>query len=141
MLTTRAQQYIAEMGDRFATIDMGRGLRTQVSVPASVNPEPYLGDCCALSMGEMGPHLTQCGLGRGLNSSVPSGILVHTAVCHNTWAEKWGLLCPFFGRRARSPSNTMSVTVLFNVYKLLELVVTLNLFVLTSFYMQMTSCC
>ena len=34
---------VAEMGDRFATIDMGRGLRTQAAVPAFVNCEPYLG--------------------------------------------------------------------------------------------------
>jgi len=43
---------VAEMGDRFATIDMGR----------------KLGDCCAPfhGAGELGPHLTQCRLGRGL---------------------------------------------------------------------------
>jgi len=27
---------------------------------------------------------------------VPSGILIHPAVGHNTWAEKWGLLSPLF---------------------------------------------
>ena len=40
----------AEMGDRLATINMGRKVVAAVS----------------LSVGELGPHLTQCGLGRGL---------------------------------------------------------------------------
>jgi len=40
-----------EMGDRLATIDMGREL----------GAVPLLG-------GELGPHVTQCGLGRGLPS-------------------------------------------------------------------------
>jgi len=39
-----------EMGDRLATIDMGR--KEGAAVP--------------LSGGELGPHLTQCRLGRGL---------------------------------------------------------------------------
>ena len=34
---------VAEMGDRFPTIDKGRALRTQAALPAPVNPEPYLG--------------------------------------------------------------------------------------------------
>jgi len=34
---------VAEMGDCFATIDMGRSLRTQAALSAPVNPEPYLG--------------------------------------------------------------------------------------------------
>ena len=38
------------MGDRFATIDMGR--KVEATVP--------------LSVGELGPHITQCRLGRGL---------------------------------------------------------------------------
>jgi len=41
---------VVEMGDRLATIDMGQ----KVGVCA-----PFLG-------GATGPHLTQCGLGRGL---------------------------------------------------------------------------
>jgi len=53
---------VAEMGDRFATIDMGRGLRTQALLPASVNREPYLGAAVPLSVGQLGPHLTQCRL-------------------------------------------------------------------------------
>jgi len=30
------------MGDCFATLDMGRGLRMQTALPASVNCKPYL---------------------------------------------------------------------------------------------------
>jgi len=41
---------VAEMGDRLATIDMGQ--KVEAAVP--------------LSMGELGPHLTQCCLGQGL---------------------------------------------------------------------------
>jgi len=40
---------VAEMGDRLATVDMGRKLG---AVPL---------------LGELGPHLTQCGLGQGLH--------------------------------------------------------------------------
>ena len=41
---------VAEMGDRLATIDMGRKLKGAV---------PLLG-------GDLAPHVTQCGLGRDL---------------------------------------------------------------------------
>jgi len=41
---------VAEMGDRLAAIDMGR------KVGGAVPP----------SVGDIGPHLTQCHLGRGL---------------------------------------------------------------------------
>ena len=41
---------VAEMGDRLATTDMGRKEGAPVPLPG----------------GELGPHLTQCGLGRGL---------------------------------------------------------------------------
>jgi len=42
---------VAEMGDRLATIDMGR----------------KLGEGCAFFGGELGPHLAQGGLGRRLH--------------------------------------------------------------------------
>ena len=42
---------VAEMGDRLAAIDMGRKLGTGVSLSVG---------------GELGPHLKQCGLRRGL---------------------------------------------------------------------------
>ena len=60
--------------------------------------------------GELGPHLAQCGMGRGLppcqvaSSSIqPFG--------HNRHGPKigGGALPPFWGRGAGSPSNTMSL--------------------------------
>jgi len=33
---------------------------------ATTDMRQKLGDCCAPFLGEVGPHLTQCGLGRGL---------------------------------------------------------------------------
>jgi len=58
------------MGDRLATVDMG-----QKEGAAAV---PLLGR-------ELGPNITQCGLGRGLPpTSTPSGILIHPAVGDNT---------------------------------------------------------
>jgi len=41
-------------------------------------------------------------------TSVPSGILIHTAVWPQyTWAENWEALPPILGRGAGSPSSTM----------------------------------
>jgi len=83
------------MGDRLATIDMGRKEGE---------------GCCAPFGGEgAGPHLTQCALvGTPLRAgslcsgprptSIPSGILVHPAVwLQQTWAENWGPAVPLFG--------------------------------------------
>ena len=54
--------------------------------------------------GELGPHLTQCILGRCLLPN--QAALIHQAVWpQQTWVKNWGLLCPFGG--ARSLSNTM----------------------------------
>jgi len=40
-------------------------------------------------------------------SSMPSGILIHAAICsQQIWAENWGAV-PLLGRGAGSPSNTM----------------------------------
>jgi len=50
---------VAEMGDRLATIGMGR---------------KEGGLLCPFRWGELGSHLTQCGLG------MPSGILIYPAV-------------------------------------------------------------
>ena len=52
---------VAEMGDRLA-IDTGR--KVGAAVPL---------------FGELGPHLTQCGLAEAC-TSIPSGILIHPAV-------------------------------------------------------------
>jgi len=48
--TTYKSSAITEMGDRLATTDTGR----------------KVGDCCPFWVGNLVPHLTQCGLGRGL---------------------------------------------------------------------------
>jgi len=57
---------VDQMGDRLATIDMGR----------------KLGGLLAFSGrgAELGPNLTQCGRSRGLYTSMPSFILVHPTV-------------------------------------------------------------
>ena len=47
---------VAEMGDRLATIDMGRKWGAAVSLP----------------VGELGPHLTQCGMGQDHTSAQAS---------------------------------------------------------------------
>jgi len=54
------------MGDRLATIDLGR---SGSAVPLSV-------------IRELGHHLTECRLGRGL---LPTGILIHATV----WPRKY----------------------------------------------------
>jgi len=51
---------VAEMGDRLATIGIGR----------------KWGGAAVGAGSPLGPHLTQCGLGRGL----PSGILIQPTV-------------------------------------------------------------
>jgi len=57
--------------------------------------------------GELGPHLTQCRLGRGLPLCQVASWSVQP-FGHNTWAEKCGGCCaPILGR-AGFPSNTMS---------------------------------
>jgi len=58
---------VAEMGDRLATIGIGR---------------KWGGTAAAVGAGPpLGPHLTQCGLGGGpRRTSLPSGILIHPTV-------------------------------------------------------------
>ena len=60
---------VAEMGDRLAIIDMGRKVRGWAAVPLSVG---WAGS----------PSNTMSHGSRP--TSVPSGILIHPAVCHNT---------------------------------------------------------
>jgi len=48
--TSNKNSAVAEMGDRLATIDMGR----------------KVGGLLCPFLGELGPHLTQCGFGRDL---------------------------------------------------------------------------
>ena len=66
------------------------------------------GLCPLFGEGELGPHLAQCGLGRGLPpyqvaswSMQPFG--------HNRHRPKIGGLSPLFGRETGFPSNTMSL--------------------------------
>ena len=83
------------MGDRLATIDMGRKLG---AVP------PFW-------VGELGPHLTQCGLDRGLPSYQVASWYIQ-AFGHNTHGRRkvGGGCCALFSvRGAGSPSNTMSL--------------------------------
>ena len=80
------------MGDRVATVDMGRKLGAM---------PPFWGS------GEMGPHLTQCRLGRGQPCNKwhldPSSPLTTIGI-----GQKSVGYAPFRGRGSGSLSNTMS---------------------------------
>ena len=78
---------VAQMGDRLASIDMGRKL----------GHIPFLGEV-GLPSNTMSPGPRP--------TSVPSGILIHPAIWpQRTWSENWGL-CPLFLGGTGSPSNT-----------------------------------
>ena len=69
---------------------------------ATVWPQETLagkwGLMCPLQWRGKGPHLTQCGIGRGLQS----GILIHSAVWpQETLAEKWGATVPLWWKLGR----------------------------------------
>ena len=71
---------LAEIGDRLATIDMGRKWERGL---------------CLLSGGARAPSNTMPAGPRP--TSVPSGILIHpTILQQQTWVENLGGLCPFF---------------------------------------------
>ena len=73
------------MGDRLDTIDMGR----------------KLGLCPFL--GELGPHLTQCGLYQGPSPYQVASWSIEP-FCHNRHGLKsGGLLCPLFGEAELGP--------------------------------------
>jgi len=75
------------MGDRLVTIDRGRKLGGGYGCP-------FWGRAWSSSN-------TMCPGPRSI--SLPSGILIHPAVCpQHTWANKWGL-CPFWGRGSCVP--------------------------------------
>ena len=85
---------VADMGDLLATIDIGRKVGADVPLSVGVELGPHLRQCLYIRivrtkwhvdlssclatthmgrklgtvapLGELGPHLTQCGLGRGL---------------------------------------------------------------------------
>jgi len=71
---------VAEMDDRFATIDMGCSLPTQAALHASVNPEAYLGWGCYASFrgGDGSPFNTMWPGPRP--TSIPSGIPIHPTI-------------------------------------------------------------
>jgi len=80
------------MGDRFATIDMGR--KVEATVP--------------LSVGELGPHITQCRLGRGLPPYAkwhldPSNRLATIHQCYRQTGQT--------GQRYRSTGRTVTCNV------------------------------
>jgi len=51
---------VAEMGDRLATIDVGRKVAAAVSLSVGTAGSP------SNTVGQLGPHLTQCRLSGGL---------------------------------------------------------------------------
>ena len=58
-------------------------------------------------LGELGSHLTQCGLGRGLPPYQVASSTIQP-FGHNTLAEKcWDCCVPLWGGEVRSRSNTM----------------------------------
>jgi len=76
----RRTKWHLDTSSRLATTDVGRKLGAAV---------PLFGEGGAGSPSNRmwpGPRPT----------SVLSGILIHPAFGHNTWAEKWGWLCPLF---------------------------------------------
>ena len=75
---------VAEMADRLVTTDMGQKVGTAVP----------------LSVGELDPHLTQCGL-----ASIPSGILIHPTV----WPQYTNVTDRETGQRSGSTAWTVSV--------------------------------
>jgi len=69
---------------------------------------PKEGGCCAPFAGELGPHLTQCGLGRGLLPYQVASSYIQP-FGHNRHGPKsgWGLHVPFFSGEA-GPHITQS---------------------------------
>jgi len=82
---------VAEIGDHLATVDIGQ----------------KVGGCCSSFWGELGPHLTQCGLGQGLPPyQVASWFIQPFATVD--MGQNVGCAVPLFWGGAGSPSNTMS---------------------------------
>jgi len=90
------------MGTHLTQFGLGRGLPTYDVVSSCIQsfghnrhwPKMGEGLLCPFPGRELGPHLTQCGLGP-MPKSVPSGVLIHPATWPQyIWAVKWaGLLC------------------------------------------------
>ena len=60
-------KWYPDSSSRLATVDMGRSLYGR-RLACVRKPRKWGGLMCPLRLGEMGPHLTQCGLGRGLSA-------------------------------------------------------------------------
>jgi len=75
-----------------------------------------LGELCPLGEGELGPHLTQCGQGWGLPPCQVSSWSMQP-FSHNRHEQKLGIMPPFWGGGAGSPSNTMSLGLRHNSYQ------------------------
>ena len=124
---------VAEMGDRLATTDMGWKLgavplgegewvsilhnvaRAEAYLPTKWHLDPFshfattgmgrkLGELCPFGVGELGPHLTQCGLGWGLTSYQAASWSIHN---RHDWIVLVGGSCALLGRGAGSPFNTI----------------------------------
>jgi len=79
------------MGDRLATIDMGRKLGAAVHILGG-------GAGSTFNTVRPGPRPT----------FVPNGILIHPALwSQQTRAENWGRLCPFIGEGSWVPSSRL----------------------------------
>jgi len=112
------------MGDRLATIDIGRKVGAAVPLSwaeADLRTKWHLDPSSCLATTDMGRKVGPAvplfwgtagspsnTMPLGLRPTfLPSGISIRPAVWpQQTWAENWGL-CPFFWDRAGSPSNTM----------------------------------
>ena len=66
-----------------------------------------LGNCAPLGEWELGPHLTQCRLGRGIPPYQMASWYIQP-FGHNRHGPKIGGSAPFLGRGARSPYSTKS---------------------------------
>jgi len=76
--TSNKSWVVTEMGDRLATVDIGR----------------KEWGCCAPFRGAAGPHLTQCGLGRDLLPYQMASWSIQL-FGYNTWAKVGGAVPPF----------------------------------------------
>jgi len=119
------------MDDRLATINMGRNLERAVPMGRGVELGPHLTQCskCHLDsssrlatsnmgrklggrlcpffqQGELGLHLAQCGLGRGLPPYHMASRCMQP-FGHNRYGPKAGGCAPLAEGGARSPSNTI----------------------------------
>ena len=92
ILSTNKSSPVAEMGDRLATIDMGR------KAGGGLLCHFFRGGGAGFPCNTMWPGLRP--------TPVPSGILIHAAIWPQKYRPKIGAV-PLRGRRSWSPSNTI----------------------------------